>query len=1133
MRSDMTRLAAHMSSKSPPSDGQPEPCHQPVVDLAGPEDPTDAMGAVTFADEEECGNQQEISSPRMDKIAYDGGFVSATRPPSPVSGRTPTAVHAGLATDPLLPSSEETLQLIRRYFYDTGLLFPYIHPPTFFETYHQFKNNAKKVRRTWLGLLNIMLAMAKVTAVSTHAPAETRITESTRYYRQALNLCRGEILRGTTLEVGGLAHIVYLLSAAARLTFPLSVGETMGRVLSIENQLLSWVMALPNNLRQLSLQDLREEVGQSDSQPRLFPLKFRVILTLRYLHIQILLHRPILVKFLDASHASGLEPGEERVLNEIGYSSMKKCVESAMGIIDMIHELVCATGWQRDLLGAWWYSLYYSKLPSLAFLWICEYLITLSPGIAFNAALVIIGATWVQRTRQSVRDFPSHQLANIELYPGRAVATLRQLDMAENSTDTAPIDLGLAAMGSSTTDGNFPSFGIECGEFMLDDLFINITQGPALERCGQCHAALEELVTSCQSLVKGASCQIAVPYFGVVTVNRKCDDGVVREDETWEDNPTGLDMSEPVTTDAEQYNLPISFDDLLFSYVGPWMVPHPMYPDLAVDQVDARLNWVLELHCSEGCQIPGFKDRRIIVQLPIASDSRPWRAKSSCLGVTDGAHPEPSSSRRLSSPCLLVFFHWRCSSDGGKYPNSSSPETFLYGFVVPILSFMLESRLNMDPSKTQRMTTAVLTVHGFVSLIFAPVIAHFADKTPNRKAPLLIALAGCVAVEALFVGRILQAVAGSATWIIGFATLTDNVDLDHMGKAMGTAMAFVTAGQLSGPIVAGALLEWVGYWPTWSAPLLVLCLDIIARRLMIERRELPLDDRPRSPKLAAPHDPEESERAPLLPSTPTNESPDYNAVPTEAEQVGPSRSFYRIMIGDIGVVASVANTLIFATLISAFDATLPLHLRDTFHWNTLSVGMIFLSLQVPSMCLGPLVGWLRDRAGARWPVTIGWALSAPLLWLLGVPGEKMFPWASPETNGEAIFITGLVTIGIVFTLIRGAGTMQLVGESPWRSFPFSPLFNSNKICAMHRVLLPQRNVIFRFLFCIGFLDIEVQITISPVPNVQHKRSESQSQPAKPMHKQTSYCMITTPPPSQQPSHHHPTLDENITLQKPN
>jgi hypothetical protein len=156
----------------------------------------------------------------------------------------------------------------------------------------------------------------------------------------------------------------------------LSVGETVGRVLSIENQLFSWVMALPESLRQLTLQGLREEIKQSENQPRPFSLKFRVILTLRYLHTQILLHRPILVKFLDASLASGLEPGQERILNEIGYSSMNKCVESAMGIIDIIHELVSATGWQRDLLGAWWYSLYYSKLPFLfASIPVCWWLI--------------------------------------------------------------------------------------------------------------------------------------------------------------------------------------------------------------------------------------------------------------------------------------------------------------------------------------------------------------------------------------------------------------------------------------------------------------------------------------------------------------------------------------------------------------------------------------------------------------------------------------------------------------------------------------------------------------------------------------------------------------------------------------
>ncbi|RHZ58559.1 hypothetical protein CDV55_105521 [Aspergillus turcosus] len=616
MRSDLSGLAAQMTSRSAPSEGQLEPCHEPLADLTGPEDPIDAMGAVTFADEEDCGyfgpssniaflrhlsravshresNQNEINTPRIDQIAYDGGFVSATRPPSPLSGCTPTASRPGLVTNPTLPSSEETLQLIRRYFYDTGLLFPYIHPQTFLETYDEFKNNAKKVRRTWLGLLSIMLAMAKVTAVSGHAPAETRIKESTVYYRQALNLCRGEMLRGTTLEVvqylllmgqylqgtqksiqawtvHGLAVKAALqlglhskdasrafsplereirkrtwfgcvvLDRTLSMTFGrppaipdsyvqldlpvvdsigqgqpfvddktirhsiqffnstitlykqmgniidqvygqnlgcgpgLSVGETVSRVLSIENQLFSWVMALPESLRQLTLQGLREEIEQSENQPRPYSLKFRVILTLRYLHIQILLHRPILVKFLDASLASGLEPGQERILNEIGYSSMKKCVESAMGIIDIIHELVSATGWQRDLLGAWWYSLYYT----------------------FNAALVIIGATWVHRARQSAQGSPVHQPANIQLYPAQAVATLYRLDTGNRMVDRCryyleqlisvlrlqPEDPTGTAMSSATPGFNFSSFGIECGEFMLDDLFTNITHAPVLER---------------------------------------------------------------------------------------------------------------------------------------------------------------------------------------------------------------------------------------------------------------------------------------------------------------------------------------------------------------------------------------------------------------------------------------------------------------------------------------------------------------------------------------------------------------------------------------------------------------------------------------------------------------------------
>jgi MFS family permease len=57
---------------------------------------------------------------------------------------------------------------------------------------------------------------------------------------------------------------------------------------------------------------------------------------------------------------------------------------------------------------------------------------------------------------------------------------------------------------------------------------------------------------------------------------------------------------------------------------------------------------------------------------------------------------------------------------------------------------MLEERLHIDPSLTQRYTTALLTGHGFIGLVSAPVIAYFAEKSPSQKKPLLVSLAGCL-----------------------------------------------------------------------------------------------------------------------------------------------------------------------------------------------------------------------------------------------------------------------------------------------------------------------------------------------------------------------------------------------------
>lgn len=64
---------------------------------------------------------------------------------------------------------------------------------------------------------------------------------------------------------------------------------------------------------------------------------------------------------------------------------------------------------------------------------------------------------------------------------------------------------------------------------------------------------------------------------------------------------------------------------------------------------------------------------------------------------------------------------------------------------------MLEERLHLDASRTQNLTTTLLTMHGFFGLISAPIIVYLAGFTSSQRIPLLIALAGC------FVGTLLVA----------------------------------------------------------------------------------------------------------------------------------------------------------------------------------------------------------------------------------------------------------------------------------------------------------------------------------------------------------------------------------------
>jgi hypothetical protein len=139
-------------------------------------------------------------------------------------------------------------------------------------------------------------------------------------------------------------------------------------VYKIENQLSEWRRALPPQLKLITTGDLapdrlppEEEIAADTWQE----LRLRFILTLRYTNIRILLHRPVLVRFLD-----GLDDPRDNqdvsLLQQVGTNSIQISIRSAKEIICLVHLVIQSSGRskKRGLLGAWWFSLYYSTIIS-------------------------------------------------------------------------------------------------------------------------------------------------------------------------------------------------------------------------------------------------------------------------------------------------------------------------------------------------------------------------------------------------------------------------------------------------------------------------------------------------------------------------------------------------------------------------------------------------------------------------------------------------------------------------------------------------------------------------------------------------------------------------------------------------
>lgn len=100
-----------------------------------------------------------------------------------------------------LPPDDEMDAIVERFFRDTGALFPFVHPKTFMDTYHRTKSiGFRRFRRSWLALLNAILAMATFTSVSSSSSATERGAKAEVFFTRAKALCLDQMLSGSSLE---------------------------------------------------------------------------------------------------------------------------------------------------------------------------------------------------------------------------------------------------------------------------------------------------------------------------------------------------------------------------------------------------------------------------------------------------------------------------------------------------------------------------------------------------------------------------------------------------------------------------------------------------------------------------------------------------------------------------------------------------------------------------------------------------------------------------------------------------------------------------------------------------------------------------------------------------------------------
>ncbi|CAK1357071.1 unnamed protein product [Cercospora beticola] len=374
-------------------------------------------------------------------------------------------------------------------------------------------------------------------------------------------------------------------------------------------------------------------------------------------------------------------------------------------------------------------------------------------------------------------------------------------------------------------------------------------------------------------------------------------------------------------------------------------------------------------------------------------------------------------------------------------------DVFAYGIVVPVFPFALTERADIPEDQVQPWISIFLAVYGAALLVASPLCGWMADRMKSRQMSFLLGLLALGGSTALLcagrsigefaAGRVLQGVSAAVVWVTGLALLVDAVGPEEIGAAMGYVGLAMSLAVLLAPLLGGVVFAEAGYYAVYAMAFGLIVMDLVLRLAMIERKVakqwLPDLDVPESlektesnqvngaqegQSCAKAVDGLEAQcvaRADSGPPSLMERQPSNAAeaavplnAPTAIQSIVAKLPPMVFLFGSRRILAALFATTMQSSLLTSFDAILPLFVKNTFQWDSIGAGLVFLPVVLASF-LGPVVGTLADKYGPRWLATAGFILSCPFLILLRLVEES-------SINHKVMLCAFLAFIGIGLTL---------------------------------------------------------------------------------------------------------------------